>query len=62
MSSKYGYGYTLRPCAICSKPVKAVPHQSDEARACSPKCASSLAHREHPDIVAWGANKLQLVS
>jgi uncharacterized paraquat-inducible protein A len=62
MSSKYGYGYEIRKCKICEKSIKAVPHQADDARACSPRCATTLAHKEHPEIDAWIPKKLQLVS
>ena len=40
----------LRDCAICEEPVIARPHQSDDARTCSPGCARTLAYREFPNL------------
>jgi hypothetical protein len=40
----------LRDCVICEESIFAQPHQSDDARTCSPGCARTLAYREFPNL------------
>lgn len=40
----------LRECSVCSDPIPDRPFQSPTVRACSPHCAKTLAHQEHPEL------------
>ena len=41
---------TVRECAVCGGPVPVRAHQSPTVRTCGPRCASTLARIEHPDL------------
>ena len=47
--------YAIRDCAVCKQPIPDRPFQALNVRACSPKCATELAHLEHPDLSKWDA-------
>jgi hypothetical protein len=36
-------------CEVCAGPIYKRKYQNENVRACSPTCATSLAHREHPE-------------
>jgi endogenous inhibitor of DNA gyrase (YacG/DUF329 family) len=55
--TKFPVGTVIRNCGECGKPVEAKAHQSDEARACSPRCARAIAYKEHPDLDSYGGGK-----
>ncbi len=40
----------LCDCEVCGNPVMRVPYQTLDVRTCGPVCASTLAHREHPEL------------
>jgi hypothetical protein len=41
---------TVRDCEVCGGPVPARAHQAPGVRTCGPRCASTLARVEHPDL------------
>jgi len=49
MTTKSTEAVVWKLCEVCAGPIYKRKYQADGVRACSPTCATSLAHREHPE-------------